>query len=136
MKNNKDIKILVAEDDKFISEIYFTKLSHENFNVIMANNGEEALALATKEKPDLILLDVFMPKIGGMEVLKKIRSNSELDEIKIIMLTNVNETDYLSQAEEAGANAYMVKSNYTPQEVTDKIKEVLGEKIATKKIKK
>ena len=52
------------------------------------------------------------------------------------MLTNVNETDYLSQAEEAGANAYMVKSNYTPQEVTDKIKEVLGEKIATKKIKK
>jgi len=72
MKNNKNIKILVAEDDKFISEIYFTKLSHENFNVIMANNGEEALALATKEKPDLILLDVFMPKIGGMEVLKKL----------------------------------------------------------------
>lgn len=126
---SKKNKILVAEDDKFISEIYFAKLSSENFDVSLVMDGQEALdELKKEELPDLLLLDILMPQKGGIEVLEELRSQDKYKDLPIIVLTNASERDYISKAMDAGATDYLVKSNFTPDEVVDKIKEVLSEK--------
>lgn len=116
-------KILVIEDDKFISEVYIAKLSKEGFDTILVNDGEAALEKAQKEKPDLILLDIFMPKIGGMDVLRILKEKDETRNIPIVMLTNATEQEYIDDAMELGADDYLVKSNFTPEEILHKVLE-------------
>ncbi len=124
MSNNK--KILIAEDDKFLGEIYSTNLSREaGFDVIIAKDGEEAFSLIKSELPDLVLLDVLMPKMSGLEVLEKMSRDQELDKVKVIMLTNVNEKDYVKRANKARRVDYLIKSGHTPGEVLEKIKQRL-----------
>lgn len=119
-------KVLIVEDDGFISEVYITKITAEGFSVIMANDGEKALELTRSKNPDLILLDITIPKIDGIEFLKKIRSEEEVSDILVIVLTNSNEEEHLSQARELGVSEYLIKSHYTPSEVVLKIREVLN----------
>ncbi len=121
-------KILIAEDDKFIGDVYETKLSGEGYNVVLAVNGSEALEKIKKESPKLILLDIFMPELDGIGLLKKLKEDEELSDYKdipVIILTNASERDYVSQAIDLGAVDYMVKSNFTPDEVIGKVQKYL-----------
>ena len=124
MKNTK--KVLIAEDDKFISEVYVTKLVSEGYEVFLAENGDKALKIAKSEVPDLILLDIFMPNMNGVEVLKKMRTDPDLKNVDVIVLTNANEKDFVKQALDEGALDYLIKSHYTPDEVVLKIKQILS----------
>lgn len=117
-------KIALIEDDVSIREMYKMKLEMEGYNVICAENGKEALELIKKEKPDLILLDILMPKKDGFEVLKELK-NSQDDDIKsipVIMLTNLSNKEDISEASKLGAVDYVVKAKASPSEVVDKIK--------------
>lgn len=123
MEQKKE-KILIAEDDLFIAEVYFAKLNSEGFDVHMASNGEEALATFEKVNPAIVLLDILMPKMDGWEVLNKIRKINK-DAI-IIMLTNVGDKTSIDKAMEVGANDYFIKSFFTPEEIVKKIRQYIG----------
>lgn len=119
-------KILIVEDDPLVSRMYQKVLGFEKLEVISASDGREGLDLAREHHPDLILLDIMMPKMNGMEVLDRLKKDPELKSIPVIMLTNLSGTQDAEIALEKGAVAYLVKSQYRPREVATKAKEVLG----------
>jgi DNA-binding response OmpR family regulator len=119
-------KILIVEDDAFISDIYQVKFSQEGFDVMLAENGVEALKKMEEFVPDIILLDVIMPYMDGMETLKNIRKNGTWKKIPIIMLTNISEKEKVTEGMNGGANDYLVKSHFTPSEVVDKVNILLN----------
>lgn len=126
--NKTMAKLLVAEDDKFISEIYATKLQAEGFEVAVAEDGEAAIKKIKEEKPDMVLLDIFMPKFDGIEVLRQIKQLDEVKDIPVIVLTNASEKEYVDQAMQLGAVDYLIKSNFTPDEVKGKLEKYLNKK--------
>lgn len=117
-------KILIAEDDGFIAEVYDTKLTFEGFEVVIATDGVEAIEKIKSTKPDVILLDVMMPKMNGLEVLEKIRQDKEFKKTPVLILTNAGEKDSVTKALQLGATDYLIKSSYTPEEVVEKIKQI------------
>ena len=119
-------KVLIVEDDMFIRDIYQVKFSNEGFMVFIAENGQEALDILEKEIPDIILLDVLMPVMGGMETLKKIRENELWGKIPIIMLTNISEQDNMNNATDQGADGYLVKAYFTPVEILEKVRALIA----------
>lgn len=119
-------KILLVEDDAFVSDIYNTKLSKEGFDVIIAENGLKAIEKLEKIMPDCILLDIIMPYMDGMETLKKIKERKEWSKIPIILLTNLSEKEKIEEALNAGANDFLIKSHFTPSEVLSKVKGLLN----------
>ncbi len=119
-------KILLAEDDPFLVDLYTHKLSVENFAVTSALNGREALEKITADKPDLILLDIFMPELDGWEVLEKVKSQEDTKNIPVIMLSNVNERKDIDRAMSLGASDYLTKACFTPQEVLEVVKKFVG----------
>ncbi len=121
-------KILLAEDDPFLVDLYTHKLSAENFAVTSALNGQEALEMIAADKPDLILLDIFMPVLNGWEVLEKVKSQEETKNIPVIMLSNVNEKKDIDRAMSLGASDYLMKACFTPQEVLEVVKKFVGGK--------
>ncbi|MBT3356511.1 response regulator [bacterium] len=121
--SEKAKKILVIEDDKFISEVYIARLSKEGFETVLVGDGEAAIKKAKEETPDLILLDIFIPKIGGMDVLRVLKEKDETRNIPVVMLTNATEEEYIDNAMGMGAVDYLVKSNYTPEEIVHKVLE-------------
>lgn len=118
-------KILIVEDDTFIVDIYQMKFSQEGFEVIAAEDGIRALEILNQEIPDIILLDMMMPKMGGMDVLEKIKANEKTKKIPIIMLTNIAEKDDVDESFALGADEYMIKSHFTPAEVLKKVNALL-----------
>lgn len=135
MMENKQYKVLIAEDDLFISEVYFTKLSSENFDVVLVDNGEDALVKFNEISPDVVLLDILMPRMDGWEVLNKIRQKKQAENTIVIMLTNVGDKEAIDKALKIGADDYLIKSFFTPEEVVIKIRKLLGKKIKNKKEK-
>jgi len=119
-------KIMIVEDDTFVMDIYQTKLVQEGFEAVAAINGLEAMKKLADLQPDLILLDIIMPYMDGLEVLKKIKSEERLKNIPIILLTNLSQKEEISQGLELGANDYLIKSHFTPSEVLEKIKKYLN----------
>ncbi|HOX10946.1 MAG TPA: response regulator transcription factor [Candidatus Moranbacteria bacterium] len=119
-------KILVVEDDIFISDIYQVKFTQEGFEVAIAVNGLEALKILDNFRPDIILLDIIMPQMDGIETLKKIKNNDKWKNIPIIMLTNISEKEKVEESEEMGVNDYLVKSQFTPSEVVGKVNALLN----------
>lgn len=119
-------KVLLVEDDVNLREVYATRLMAEGYDVVTASDGEEALAAAVKQKPDLIVLDVMMPKISGFDVLDILRSTPETKDAKIIMMTALSQQSDRERGERLGANKYLVKSQVTLEDVVNTIKEVLG----------
>ncbi len=113
---------MIVEDDSFVLDIYQTKLSQEGYTVIEARNGVEAMKKLEKEKPDLILLDILMPYMDGIEVLKKIREREDLKNIPVILLTNLSQKEEINVGLGLGASDYLIKSHFTPSEVMEKIK--------------
>lgn len=120
MSNSK--KILLVEDDFFISDIYQTKFRKEGFEVAAAENGLKAIECLKKDLPDLILLDIVMPFMDGMETLKEIKAEEKWKNIPVIILSNISEKEKMQEALALGAKDYLIKSNFTPSEIMEKIK--------------
>ena len=121
-------KILVAEDDGFISEMYYVKLSASNFEVIIASDGKEAFKKFKENKPGVVLLDIMMPELNGWEVLEKIREEDSEKKVVVIMLTNLGDKKNIDKALSAGADDYLIKSFFTPEEVVRKVEDLLKTK--------
>ena len=119
------IKILLVEDDSFLSGMYAAKFELENFKVIMAEDGDKAVRLALKESPDIILLDIILPKINGFEVLRQLKANRLTAEIPVIFLTNLSQKDEIEQGLKMGAKDFLIKAHFMPSEVVEKIKKAL-----------
>ncbi|MEI7539237.1 MAG: response regulator [Candidatus Saccharibacteria bacterium] len=121
-------KIMLVEDDKSLREIYGVRLSAEGYEITSAGDGEEALAMAVKERPDLILSDVMMPKISGFDMLDILRTTPETKDIKVIMMTALSSEDQRGRGESLGANRYLVKSQVGIEDVVRTVHEVLADK--------
>jgi len=119
-------RILFVEDDDALAGVYLVRLQAEGFDVKRVSNGEEALAAATSFKPDLILLDVMMPKVSGFDVLDILRNTPETANLKIIMLTALSQESDRKRAESMGVDEYLVKSQVVITDVIDRIKHHLG----------
>jgi len=124
--SDKKTRVLIVDDDAFLSGIYATKLDIEGFEVITARDGEEGVKVAMKELPDLILMDVLMPKMDGFEALKQIKDDPTTKHIPVIMLTNLGQKEDVEKGLEIGAVDYLIKAHFVPAEAVDKIKKVLG----------
>jgi DNA-binding response OmpR family regulator len=120
-------KILFIEDESALQKTFGDFLEKEGFELISALDGETGLKLAEKETPDLILLDLILPKMEGTEVLKKLRENPKTKDIPVIILTNVDDFEKLEKTLELGVKAYLIKTDFTLEEVLQKIKEELKE---------
>ena len=119
-------KILLVEDDDALASVYETRLDAEGFSVKRVANGEEALATAMAYKPDLILLDVMMPKVSGFDVLDILRNTPETTNIKVVMLTALSQDSDKERAESLGVDDYLVKSQVVIADVVERIKHHLG----------
>ncbi len=119
-------KILLVEDDISLRDVYFARLQAEGYELVIAGNGEEALAVAVKERPDLILLDVMMPRISGFDVLDILRTTPEIAHTRVIMMTALGSSEDRERGEKLGVDKYLVKSQVTLEDVVATIKKVLG----------
>ena len=121
-------KVMVVEDDAALREIYSIRITAEGYDVVSAGDGEEALAVAVREKPNLILSDVMMPKISGFHMLDILRATPETAGIKVIMMTALSSDDQRQRGERLGADRYLVKSQVGIEDVVNAIHEVLGDR--------
>ncbi len=124
--NEQKKKILLVEDDMALSAVYRSRLEIEGFDVREANNGEDALSATVEYRPDLILLDVMMPKISGFDVLDILRNTPETANVRIIMLTALSQPKDKERAESLGVDDYLVKSQVVIGDVVARVKHHLG----------
>jgi len=118
-------KILFIEDESALQKTFRDVLEKEGYQMISALDGESGLNLAKSQKPDLILLDLILPKKDGFEVLKELKKDEATKEIPVIVLTNLEDIESVEKAIELGANTYLVKAQYTLNEVIQKVKKAL-----------
>ncbi len=121
-------KILLVDDDKLLIKTWGDKFRNSGFEVLTANDGEKGLEVALKEHPNLILLDILMPKMDGMEVLEKIRKDKWGKKAGIMLLTNLFDVEKISAALDMGVYEYMIKSDWRPEDVVARVKEKLAKK--------
>jgi DNA-binding response OmpR family regulator len=119
-------KILIVEDDVFIRDIYQVKFSQEGFDVTTAEDGIKATEKLKNFVPDIILLDIIMPYMNGIDVLKEIKQDERLKNIPIIMLTNISEKESVTEGISYGVKDYLIKSHFTPSEVVHKVNTLLN----------
>ncbi len=122
----KEIKVLLAEDDRFISLAYKDGLSRAGFKVFHALDGKNALELAKKELPDIIMLDIIMPEMNGFEALEALKKDKSTKKIPVVVLSNLGQESDIKKAQELGATDYLVKSNFSLSEVIEKINKILN----------
>ena len=120
--------VLIVEDDVFLAEIYQKKFEMEGFKVSMANNGENGLTDIKKKKPDIVLLDILLPKLDGFAVLEAAKEDPATKNIPIILLTNLGQKDDVQRGLDEGAVDYLIKTHFKPSEVVDKVRKVLQKK--------
>ncbi|MEA3295617.1 MAG: response regulator [Patescibacteria group bacterium] len=118
-------KILIIEDDKFLRELISQKISKQGYIVIGAIDGEDGIEEFKKEKPDLVLLDLILPGIDGFEVLSQIKSNAELSKTPVIILSNLGQKEDIEKGVNLGADDYLIKAHFTPNEIIEKIEKVI-----------
>ena len=123
------IRILLAEDDRILRKAGEVSLKKKGYEVISAADGEDALAKARDHKPDLVLLDVMMPKLNGFEVLQALKGEAETRDIPVIMLTNLEQPSDIQRARDAGAHSYLVKSNMNLDDLALRIKDALDRRV-------
>ena len=126
MSDSKRKTVLIVEDADNLANVYITRLQAEGFNAKRVPNGEEALSAALASRPDLILLDVMMPKVSGFDVLDILRNTPETADVKIIMLTALSQEADKDRAKSLGVDDYLIKSQVVIADVVDRIKEILG----------
>ena len=118
----KGVKVLLIEDEPEVLELYRLKLTLDEYNVVTASNGKDGLKKAVDESPELIFLAIKMPEMDGFEVLKKLRSDTKTKNIPVVILSNFDEQDMIEKGLSLGANEYLIKSQFTPEEISSKIK--------------
>lgn len=126
MAEGKNVSILLAEDDSFLASMYVTKLQLSGYTVMSAEDGEKALELLKTNTPDIILLDIVMPRKSGFEVLEALKKNPAQANIPVILLTNLSQKDDVERGLSLGANDYLIKAHFTPSEVVAKIERLVG----------
>jgi len=126
----KGKKILLVDDDNALRQLYAVELGTKGYTVLEAPDGEQGLVTAKKEKPDLILLDIMMPKLDGVATLTQLKQDAEIDKIPVVMLTNFGQENLVQQAFSSGATDYLLKYKVTPAEMADKVGQVLSAKSA------
>lgn len=124
---NQKNKILIVEDDEVLTSVYVTRLEMEGFNVKTVSNGEDALLAIQKHRPDLILLDIMMPKISGFDVLDIVRNTPAIANSYIVMITALGQDKDKEKAMAIGADDYLVKSEVPIGELVEKIKKYLNQ---------
>ena len=119
-------KILIIEDDKFLRELITRKLEKEGYETSQAVDGEDGFKKVSSEKPDLILLDLILPGIDGFDVLSIIKKDDQLSGIPVIILSNLGQKEDVERGLNLGAIDYLIKAHFTPTEIIEKAKKVLG----------
>jgi DNA-binding response OmpR family regulator len=117
--------ILVIEDDTFLLDAYQVKLQQAKYRIVGAKDGREGLELATGEQPDLIILDLIMPVMSGLEVLKRLKEQEATEKIPVIIASNIDDEQVIKQGMELGAVDYFVKSNISINNLIDKVDQYL-----------
>jgi DNA-binding response OmpR family regulator len=118
------ITLLIVEDDKFLRDLAVQKLSKEAFRLFSAMDGEQGIAIAEKELPNVILLDILLPGIDGFEVLRRIRANTALAKTSVAMLSNFGQREDVEKALGLGADQFFIKANYTLDEIVEEVKKI------------
>ena len=118
-------KIMIIEDDRFLSSLIKARLEKDGFNVLQAFDGEEALRLLKQEKPNLIVLDLIMPRVTGFEVLEAISISPELNKTPVVILSNLAQDSDVAKAKSLGAMEYFVKVRVSIDDVINKVKSIL-----------
>jgi len=125
---NKAKKILIIDDEESIVKVLREHFKGEGYKVIVAFDGQEGLEKAQKVKPDIILLDIIMPKLDGISTLKGLKGNSETQAIPVIILTNLETSNGISESLRKGSTDYLIKTDYTLEQLTEKVEQVLKNK--------
>ncbi|MDP1538542.1 MAG: response regulator [bacterium] len=119
-------KILLIEDEEILINLLQRKLTQEGYEVSVARNGEEGLRLMRETMPDIVLLDIVMPKMGGLEVMEIMQKDKELKNIPVIIVSNSGQPVEIDKARKLGAKDWLIKTEFDPQEVVDKVKKQIG----------
>jgi DNA-binding response OmpR family regulator len=125
MRDINNINILLVEDDNFLANIYKTKFEMEGFKISVATDGDTGLKDAIRKKPDLILLDILLPKRDGFSVLEELKKDKSTAGIPVILLTNLGQKDDVERGLQMGAVDYMIKAHFKPSEIVEKARKVL-----------
>ena len=118
-------KILIVEDEKILAEMYHDVFIKAGFKVFSAVESEEGLKIARKEKPDLIVLDILLPRESGISLLEELKQDAEISFIPVVIFTNYDGPDTKKKAKKLGVKGYLIKANFTPQQFVSKIKNYL-----------
>jgi DNA-binding response OmpR family regulator len=121
----KNARVLIVEDDDFLLQMYAAKLELENFGVLTASNGVQALKVVQKDLPELILLDLNLPEMDGFEVLRRLKADDKTKSIPVLVLTNFAQKEHIDRCLDLGATDYLIKAHFVPSEVVEKIKHIL-----------
>jgi two-component system alkaline phosphatase synthesis response regulator PhoP len=120
-------KILIVEDEEILLDLLRKKLINQGYGVVVARDGEEGLRIMREEKPDLVLLDIIMPKLGGFEVMEEMQKDNKLKNIPIIIVSNSGQPVEIEKARELGAKDWLIKTEFDPQEVVEKVIKQIGQ---------
>ena len=123
----KKNRVLLVEDEKMLADMYATKFTMDGYDTNTAYDGEAGFAKAKELLPDIILLDIIMPKIDGFGVLKMLREDESTKKIPVILLTNLGQDEDIKKGKQLGAADYFIKANHTPAEIVGKVRGILGE---------
>lgn len=126
MANDGKIKIVLVEDDQFLARVLIFRLEQEGFNVISVDNGLTAFEIIKKENPDMVLLDLLLPKKNGFEVLQELKSDQSAGRIPVVILSNLGQKTDVDKGMALGAADYLIKANFGIKDVISKIKEHLA----------
>lgn len=118
-------KILIIEDDPYVRKFYERLFRNDEHDVILAQSGSEGLKLAEELKPSLILLDMVMPQMNGMEVLDKLKTNMSTRDLRVVMLTNIDDISVIQEAQRKGVDGFMVKAYYEPEKLREHVESLI-----------
>jgi len=119
-------KILLVEDEELMTDLLQRKLAKEGYEILVAKDGQEGLKAMREVKPDLVLLDIIMPRMGGFEVMEEMNKDTELKKIPVIVISNSGQPVELDRAQKLGAKDWLIKTEFDPQEVIEKVVRQIG----------
>lgn len=118
-------KILLVEDDPFLLDIYKKKFHLAGIEMRIAEDGQQALEMIQDDPPDVLLLDIVLPRVGGWQILEKIKSDKSLEKMQIIILSNLGQKEEVAKGLNMGAIRYLIKAQFTPNEIVEEVKKLL-----------
>jgi len=128
-------KVLIADDDPFLLKIYSTRLTQDGHEVLTASDGQSALDMALSEKPDLLVLDIMLPRLNGLDVLSELKSNSGVSKISVVFLSNLAQPEEQEEAKKRGADEFLIKARLTPSQVVEALQKYTGPPVVPKEVK-